>query len=131
MTGSPSASRRAAPERVRARPDGVAAASGTPGTGGELATDVEEVMVHLVRGVDRHPTQRPFHLGRVVVDDATIPVGGVETAQDLREHRRRVGYLAGHGSGVLLRVAVVLDALVTAHGVERRSIDPPGGEHPL
>ncbi len=49
----------------------------------------------------------------------------------MAKHAGGVGELPGDGVGVLVRVAVVLDALVAAHGLERRTVRAPGGQHPL
>lgn len=47
-----------------------------PTRSGQLAADIEEMMVHLVDGVHRNPPQRSFARLRVVVDDAARPVAG-------------------------------------------------------
>ena len=65
---------------------------------GQLAADVDEVVAHLVHGVDRHPAQRPLE-GRVAVDDARSQSAASSRCQDVGEHRGGVGELPGHGPG--------------------------------
>jgi hypothetical protein len=102
-----------------------------PTRSGQLAADVEEMVVRLVDGVHRNPLQRSFARFRVVVDDATHPVAGTQPVKHVGEHLRRVGELAGDVLGFLLGIAVVVDSLVSAHGRAVRPISPAGGEDPL
>ncbi|HEX8771548.1 MAG TPA: hypothetical protein VF711_12345 [Acidimicrobiales bacterium] len=97
----------------------------------QLSTSVEQVVADLMEAMNGYPAQRPLSPTRVVVYDASVPVVGTQAAKDVGKQLRRDGELTGHVIGFLLCVAIVVDSFVAAHGLERRSIPAPGGEHTL
>lgn len=87
--------------------------------------------MHLVRGMNGHPPQRPLEPLGVAIDHFPLPVRWLQAGKNVREHVCRVIELAGNVTGVLIGVAVVLDSLIPTHGIERRPIDPTSGQHSL
>lgn len=47
---------------------------------GQLPVDVQQVVPHVVQRVDGHPAEGPFAALRPVVDDAELPIAGIEPA---------------------------------------------------
>jgi hypothetical protein len=74
-----------------------------------------QVMLNLMRGVDRQPPQASASGLRESVHDGLVPVVGTKATKHTLEKSRRLLNLYRDVTRILLVVAVMLDALVTAH----------------
>lgn len=88
----------------------------------KLPLDVRHVVLDFVHRVYGEPTEGSLGGCRVVVDDRPVPVTCVKARQHIGEELGRVSELARDIVGSLLRVAVMVDPFVTAHGLECRGI---------
>src|SRR5205085_6914601 len=97
----------------------------------QLPEDIEEMVAHLVHGVNGHPSQRALGRVWVAVGDGPLPLLWAEAKEHVGEQTRRVRELTHDVNRVLAGVTVMFDSLVPAHGFERGSVGAASGEHPL
>ena len=98
---------------------------------GHLAAHVEQMMPHLVNGVNGKPPQRPLGAVRVGVDDRPVPAGGADPDQVIGEHQRGIAELPRYVLRVLPGIPVEFHPLIPAHGLAFGPVPALGGQQPL